>query len=79
MAKPAVPSIVRPVANQDVVETLEAMLEEARRGEFTALVAFKLSQLPRAIGTSIAGSPSEADVVLAIERWKVNQLVTRDQ
>jgi hypothetical protein len=78
MSQSNVASLVRPAANRDVIESLEAMLEEAKRGEFTAFVCFRLSQLPRAVSTVISGCPSEADVVLAIERWKVNHLIDRD-
>jgi hypothetical protein len=49
MPQSNVAHIVKPAANADVVEALEAMLEEAKRGDFTAFVAFRLSQLPRAI------------------------------
>jgi hypothetical protein len=78
MANPKLATIVRPAANPDVVEALEGMLEEAKRGEFTSFIAFRLGELPRTVGTTVAGCPSEADVVLAIERWNVNHLRDRE-
>ncbi len=74
----SVAALVRPAANPDVVEALEELLEEAKRGEFVSFIAFKLGQLPVTLGTTIAGCPNEAHVVLAIERWKVRHLGSDD-
>ena len=70
-------SIVRPAVNAELVATLEHLLEEAKRGEFTALLAFRFGELPLTCAHTITGGISEELAVFAVERWKHDLLSGR--
>lgn len=73
-----VAQLVRSEPNKEVIDALESLLAEARRGEFTACMVFRFGQLPRTVGHTIVGNPTETDVIFAIERWKINHLLERE-
>ena len=65
-------SIVRPAVNAECVEALERLLEQAKRGEFTAVLVFRFSDLPTTCGHTVGGDILEHAAVFAVERWKHN-------
>lgn len=73
-----VPSIVRPGVNAECVAALEKLLEDAKRGEFTAVLVFRFGQLPITCGHTVAGDILEHAAVFAVERWKHNLFEERD-
>lgn len=71
-------SIVRSPVNAEVVTALEQLLEEAKRGEFNAVLVFRFGDLPITCGHTVAGAILEHAAVFAVERWKHNLFEERE-
>jgi hypothetical protein len=74
----SITSIVRPASNAECVATLERLLEEAKRGEFQAVLVFRFGELPITCGHTVGGDIREHAAVFAIERWKHNLFEERN-
>lgn len=73
-------SIVRPAANAECVAALERLLEEAKRGEFDAILCFEFKDLPARFNFRASGNmPTEAVALMAIETYKFELLAARDK
>ncbi len=71
-------SIVRSAVNAECVEALEKLVEQAKRGEFTAVLVFRFGELPITCGHTVGGDILEHAAVFAIERWKHNLFEERN-